>query len=308
MWRIVDISEPDRHLSLSHESLVVSAQGKELGRIPIRDIQAVIVHGHGSSLTLNAASALAEAGVPLVLSDRGHHPAALCLPVAGNFELARRIAAQASITPARQGRIWRDIVRRKILLQAEALERTGSEDAASIRKLASIVKPDDPENIEARAARYYWQRLLGPQFRRDTDGGALNGALNYGYAVLRATVARAVVATGLSPSLGVHHRNRLNAFQLVDDLMEPLRAAVDFCVWDHRKEFEPGLTGNGKAKLAALVNLPLAGVDGHSPLSRIAGQMASSLAEVYLGERKSVWLPETLLSPEQATLDWDGQM
>lgn len=306
MWRIVDVSQPDRHLSLDRGSLVVSGDGAEIGRVPIRDIQAVVVHGHGSSVSLNLAGALAQEGVPLVLADAAHRPTALCLPVTGNYEQAARVAAQAALSDAKAKRIWRDIVRCKIAMQAETLELSGSDAGIGMRKLIRIVRPGDPENVEARAARYYWQRLLGDGFRRDAGGGGLNGPLNYGYAVLRATMARAIVAAGLTPSLGVHHRGRLNAFQLVDDLMEPLRPLIDREVWRRREEWRDGLSQDGKAVLANLVNHPMVGPDGHAPLSRVAGQMALSLSEVFTGDRKDLWLPDSLKAPAQPTFDLDG--
>ncbi len=304
MWRIIDIADEGRHLSLFRGSLVVTEDGTELGSVPIRDVQAVIIHGHKSTLSLSLAAALAEAGVPLVLSDRAHMPVALSLPVSGHFEMAGRVAMQAALSPARKSRVWRDIIKGKIQLQAEALHRIGHKDAESIRKLVGQVKPADPQNLEARAARYYWTRLFDEKFRRDTNGQGLNAALNYGYAVLRATVARAVVAAGLTPALGVFHSSRLNAFQLVDDLMEPLRPVVDFCVWENRINWSGGLPREGKAVLADLVNMPQEGADGQATLSRIASQIVMSFVDVAEGSRKSIWLPHSLVPPKQRSLDW----
>ena len=299
MWRVVDIAGDGRHLSLQRQHLVVSLGGNELGRVPLADIQSVIVHGHGATFTVDLAVALAREGVPLVLADSAHRPVALSLPVDGHFEHALRLRAQADASPARRDRIWRDIVMAKITAQAEALDITGQRGGRALAKFARAVEPGDPGNVEARAARAYWQRLFGPAFRRDRERGDVNGALNYGYTVLRAACARAIVASGLSAALGVHHRGRLNAMQLADDLMEPYRPLVDIVVWQNREAWADGLPSEGKAALVAITNRPINGPDGVTPLHRALGATALSLANLFLGSRKDLWLPPTLALPAE---------
>lgn len=306
MWRIVDISENGRHLSLERNSLVVSENGSEIGRVPIQDIHSVVMHGYRATLSANLIAALAEACVPLVVSGANHHPVAITLPVAGNFEIARRIEDQIALSDARSRRIWQQIVRAKILSQSEVLQETGRPEAGNFRKLAALVEPGDPKNVEARAAREYWPRLFGNSFRRDRDRNDLNTSLNYGYAIMRAAVARAVVSCGLCPSVGLHHRGRLNAFQLVDDLMEPFRPIVDLVVWRNRDEWQSGLTVGAKRALARLIEARLPGQDGLAGLPQILVQVAMSLCGVHSGERPKLWLPPSYLPVHQEEIDFDG--
>ncbi len=148
-----------------------------------------------------------------------------------------------------------------------------------LTKLVKAVRSGDPDNCEARAARFYWRRLLGSEFRRDPDGDGLNAHLNYGYTVIRSAMARSVVAAGLAPGLGLHHRGRLNAFQLVDDLMEPFRPLVDNLVWRHQKTWTGEVTADAKAELAALLNGPMPALSGVTVVTRIMSALCLSLAE-----------------------------
>lgn len=291
MWRVVDIADENRLLSLSRGSLKVSEDGVELGRVPLSDIQCVLVHGHGAMLSLSLGTALAEAGIPLVLCGRNHAPVALSLPVSGNFEQAARLTAQASLSLPRRKQLWRRLVMAKIASQARALEISGRPGHAGLAKFARSVRSGDPDNVEARAARFYWRRLMGGGFRRDPDGDGLNAHLNYGYAVVRAAMARGVVGTGLAPGLGLHHRSRLNAFQLVDDLMEPFRPLVDLAVWRNREGWTGEMTTMAKRELAQIVNGVMATATGSNSVSRVMSMLAHSLAEVCAGRAKDLAWP-----------------
>ena len=284
MWRVVDIADENRILSLSRGSLKVSSDGHELGRVPLSDIQCVLVHGHSAMLSLSLGAALAEAGIPLVLCGRNHAPVALSLPVSGNFEQAARLTAQASLSLPRRKQLWRRLVMAKIASQARALEIAGQSDHALLARLAKSVRSGDPDNVEARAARFYWRRLMGGDFRRDSAGDGLNAHLNYGYTVVRAAMARAVVGVGLAPGLGLHHRSRLNGFQLVDDLMEPFRPLVDHAVWRNRKDWTGEVEAAAKRELARIVNGPMATTAGTNTVSRVMSMLAHSLAGVCTGE------------------------
>ena len=290
MWRVVDISDNNRLLSLSRGSLKVSGGNGEEGRVPLSDIQCVLVHGYGTMLSLPLAAALAEAGIPLVLCNNSHVPVALSLPVSGNFEQAARLTAQAALSLPRRKQLWRRLVMAKIVSQARTLEIAGHAGHVGLARLSKSVRSGDPENIEARAARFYWKRLLGNEFRRDPGGDGLNAHLNYGYAIVRAAMARAVVGAGLAPGLGLHHRSRLNAFQLVDDLMEPFRPLVDRAVWRNREDWSEQVTVMAKRELAQVVNGVMPTAAGSSPVSRVMLMLAHSLAEVCTGQAKDlVW-------------------
>ncbi len=291
MWRVVDIADDNRVLSLSRGSLKVSGDGDELGRVPLSDIQCVLVHGHGAMLSLSAVAALADNGIPLVLCNRSHAPVALSLPVSGNFEQAARLTAQAALSLPKRKQLWRRLVMEKIVAQARALEIAGHPDHDGLARLAKSVRSGDPDNLEARAARFYWRRLMGDDFRRDPDGDGLNAHLNYGYAVVRAAMARAVVGAGLAPGLGLHHRSRLNAFQLVDDLMEPFRPLVDHAVWRNREDWTGEVETEAKKELAQVVNGAIATAAGSSPVSRVMSMLTHSLAELCTGQAKDLAWP-----------------
>lgn len=302
MWRVIDIDGQGRHLSLERRNVLVKAENRVLGRVPIVDLQAVIVHGTGSTISLNLAATLAEEGVPLVICAANHLPTSVTLPVSANFESAGRIRHQSSASLPLCKRLWRDVVRAKIQGQSQALRHSGHRDSAALAKYAGVVKPGDPDNIEAQAARYYWKRLMGPDFSRSSDGGGLNDSLNYGYTVLRAAVSRAIVATGLSPALGLHHRSRLNAFQLSDDLMEPFRPLIDIKVWENRKSWRNGLPKDARGQLTDLINAPIAADVGSLPLSQALFKVCGSLSSAFARERRTIWLPKNLLVVSQTDL------
>lgn len=306
MWRIVDIAQPNRRLSLDREAIKVTLEGAEIARIPIRDVQALLVHGRGTTLSLNLAEALGQAGVPVVLCGTNHAASTVMLPVTGNFEQASRLQAQAAATLPTRKRLWAELVREKVAAQAQALEDGGGPDAARLQTLARSVRSGDPDNVEAQAARLYWPRLMGADFRRDREAEGLNAALNYGYAVLRAGMSRAVVAAGLSPALGLHHRSRLNPFQLVDDLMEPFRPLVDRIVADDAAAFAGPLEPSAKGRLAAVTELPFETDGGTLATARVMDRLCASLCTVYQGEARQLWRPLRWTAARHGTFDFDA--
>lgn len=194
--------------------------------IPLDDIAVVVAAHPQVSFTLAVLSGLSASGALLVACDEKRQPAAMMLPLAVHHLQTERYGAQAQISQPVRKRLWRQIVRAKIEAQARLLEeRTGAN--LGLRAMAARVRSGDSGNLEAQAARIYWRALLGDGFRRSPEGEGVNPLLNYGYAVLRAAVARAICAAGLHPTFGLHHRNRYDAFCLADDLMEPFRPLVD---------------------------------------------------------------------------------
>jgi len=202
--------------------------------IPFADI-AVLVTSHPQiSFTQAVLANLAAAGGMLIVSNEKHLPAAMLLPLSTHSTQTERFAQQAAVSLPTRKRAWQQIVQAKLRAQARLLEETNGSDSG-LGLMAGKVRSGDPDNLEAQAARIYWQALFGEgqsaspggPFRRDPEGEGINLYLNYGYAVLRATVARALCASGLHPSLGVHHHNRYDTFCLADDLMEPFRPLVD---------------------------------------------------------------------------------
>jgi CRISP-associated protein Cas1 len=291
--RIVEVADDRRHLSMNRGFMVVQdteGQRKELGQVPLDDIAAVIANAHGLSYTNNLLVALAERGAPFVLCAANHNAVGMLLPIEGNFEQAKRIEAQIAASSPTHKRLWATVVRSKLEQQAAALEATGG-PTAPLTALLAKVRSGDPENIEAQGARRYWGLLFGSDFRRDQNGGGLNGLLNYGYTVLRTTTARAVIAAGLHPSIGLHHSNDNNAMRLVDDLMEPFRPMIDLKVWQLRRNGEGEVTPETKRALVRTIYDDMQTAAGATPVMVCAQKLAVSLAQVYLGEREKLDLP-----------------
>ena len=291
--RIVEVADDRRHLHLHRGFMVVQdteGERKELGQVPLDDIAAVIANAHGLSYTNNLLVALSERGAPFVLCAANHNAVGMLLPIEGNFEQSRRIEAQIAASLPTNKRLWATVVRSKLEQQAAALEATGA-PTAPLSALISKVKSGDPENIEAQGAQRYWRLLFGDTFRRDQDGGGLNGMLNYGYTVLRASTARSVIAAGLHPSIGLHHSNDNNAMRLVDDLMEPFRPIVDLKVWLLRRNGEGEVTPETKRALVRTLYDDMQTDAGATPVMVCAQKLATSLAQVYLGQRDKLDLP-----------------
>lgn len=302
MWRLVDIAGEDRHLRLDRRSLVVRHDGAELGRVPLSDLNALVVHAVRCTITTDLSAALAAESIPVVLCDSRHMPTAITWPVTGHFEQADRVETQALMTDRLRNRLWAQLVRAKVREQAATLAPFDPAGAHGLRRLASQVRSGDPGNIEARAASIYWPRLFGPTFRRIHSEPGLNASLNYGYTILRSAVARSLAATGLTPALGLFHKNRRNAFRLVDDLMEPFRPLVDREVKHNAAAWGDGPTPVAREALAALLVGVVATEDGEKPLYRVLAQLCHSLVEVYQQQRKALDLPESIALVGQGDL------
>ncbi len=288
--RIVEIASDGAHLSVGRGFLVVTVERAKVGQIAIDDIGALVIRGHGASLSVNICSRLAEANVPIVICGSNQSPASVVWPVSGHFSQGMHMQAQASANKPLLKRLWAQLVKAKIEAQANVLELFMMDDR-DIRAMASRVKTGDATNIEAQAARRYWQRLMGDAFRRDRTDDGENAALNYGYTVLRAAVARSVLAAGLHPSLSVHHQSRGDALRLADDLMEPFRPWVDLKVRKLVEEGELELNQTVKAELASVLQMDLAGPQGASPMQTCIDRMAQSLVQVFRGEVRNLELP-----------------
>lgn len=291
--RIVEVAEDRRHLFMHRGFMVVQdteGERNELGQVPLDDIAAVIANAHGLSYTNNLLVALSERGAPFVLCAANHNAVGMLLPIDGNFEQAKRIEAQIAANLPTHKRLWAAVVRSKLEQQAAALEAAGA-PTAPLTALVSKVKSGDPENIEAQGAQRYWKLLFGDAFRRDQNAGGLNGLLNYGYTVLRAATARAVVAAGLHPSIGLHHSNDNNAMRLVDDVMEPFRPIIDLKVWHLRRIGEGEVNPETKRALVRTLYDDMQTEAGATPVMVCVQKLTVSLAQVYLGEREKLDLP-----------------
>lgn len=290
MHRVVDLSTDGLHVAIHRGFLLVSREKDEVGRVALDDVLAVIAHAHGLTWSNTVFARLADRAVPVVLCAPNHAPVACVWPMEGNHLQGARLAAQAAAGRPLVKRMWRDIVAAKIRMQGAVLASVGVE-AGAFEMLARRVRSGDPANVEAQAARRYWQALMGPDFRRDTDGEGANSLLNYGYTVLRATVARAICSAGLHPGLGLYHSNRGNAFALADDLMEPYRPFVDRTVVNLLREGVGSVTPEAKRALVNLTSLDLRSRAGTTPLHLHAARLARDLAASFAAGKEDLDLP-----------------
>jgi CRISPR-associated protein Cas1 len=289
--RIIEISNPAQ-LSLKNRQMAVEREGFDSTTIPIEDIGILILDHPQITHTQGLLVACAENNVAVLVCNAKHTPCAILLPLEGNSLHSKTIAQQVQITEPTRKRLWQAIVQAKIREQAKVLlHATG--DSKPLSAYAKRVKSGDPENIEAQASRIYWQRLFGVAFRRDFDAPGINSLLNYGYAVMRAAVARAIVGAGLHPALGLHHHNQYNSFCLADDLIEPLRPAVDLTVYTVCNELygEPALTPENKRALLEILSKECIINDQRLPLMTSLHHYAASIRKVICGECKRVEIP-----------------
>lgn len=296
-WRGLHLSQPAR-LTLADNQCVISQEQGET-RLPLEDIAWIMLDTQQATLTAALLAACMEAGIALITTDARHHPNGMALPFHRHHRQAEIAAIQIAATESLRNRCWQTIIRAKITNQAALLNQVGG-DAAPLFAMAERVTPGDPENIEARAARHYWPRLF-PGFTRQNESDLRNAMLNYGYAIMRAAIARALVAAGLLPAIGLHHASALNQFNLADDVLEPFRPIVDATVW---RLSEQGQTADGTLTIAhrralAAVLLEPTRLAGATITALLATeQAAASLAQALDAKSaKILRLPEPILTP-----------
>lgn len=292
--RILDISDSGARLSVRHRQLIVTRPDCAEVSIPFTDLAVLILAHPQVSLTQPVLATLVEHGGTLITCDERRLPSGMMLPLQAHSVQTERFAAQAACSLPTRKRLWQQVVRAKIQAQADVLTEFRQSDSG-LGALLPNVKSGDPMNVEAQAARRYWTALFASNtFRRDPDAQDQNRLLNYGYAVLRAIVARAICAAGLHPSIGLHHHNKYNPFCLADDLMEPFRPVVDRIVAQSVEErgFEADLDQAARHEML----LALTGrceCDGESrTLFDTASRVASSLVDVFQGQGRDIALPQ----------------
>ena len=301
--KTVEFSTPGTRLSVSHRQLVVERPDLPKATLPIEDLGVVIVDDVRATYTQAVFLELLAAGATVLVTGRDHLPAGMMLPLDAHHVQTERHRAQVEVSEPTRKRSWQAIVRAKISQQAAVLSHfTGHH--GGLATLAQRVRSGDPDNLEAQAAQRYWPRLFGKAFRRDRRVEGVNALLNYGYAVVRAATARAVVAAGLIPSLGVHHRHRGNPFCLADDLLEPYRPYVDWRVRLLVGDSDapaPSLSDRGtRAGLLSSLNETVSVGGRREPLLLALHTSAASLCRVLTGNGRTLLLPNGLpLDPEQ---------
>ena len=264
--------------------------------IPIEDIGVVVLDNRRITITTGAMEALLGNNCAIITCDSTNLPVGLMLPLSGNTTQSERFRNQIDASLPLKKQLWQQTIRQKILNQATVLNKNTGAIVKNMQVWANEVKSGDPDNLEARAAAYYWRNLFPtlPNFVRGREGDPPNNLLNYGYAILRACVARGLVGSGLLPTLGIHHHNRYNAYCLADDIMEPYRPFVDDLVINIMQEY-PDYSELTQSIKTALLMIPSLDVmlDGkRSPLMIAVGQTTASLAKCFNGELRKIAYPE----------------
>ncbi len=226
--KVIEVQSAGLKLSLYRGFLVIKSRDSER-RLALSDISVLLFSGYGQSISTKLLETLIDQGIMVVFCGNNHQPKSLLLPIAPHHQSHQRLLFQINQTLPFKKSVWQNIVKAKIKFQAEVLYYFNQNDEG-LKKLSEMVRSGDPENLEAQAAGRYWKKLFKDNFKRGDEADIRNGVLNYGYAILRACVARWICSLGLNPTLGVHHSNLQNTYCLVDDFMEPFRPAIDLYV------------------------------------------------------------------------------
>ena len=263
--------------------------------IPIEDIGVVVLDHKQITITQALIDALLNNNCAMITCDDSHIPRGLMLPLAGNSLQSERFREQIGCSLPLRKQLWQQTVQAKISNQAIVLKRCRNAEVGNMRVWANDVRSGDATNLEARAAAYYWKCLFPniPDFTRMRNGVSPNNLLNYGYAIVRAIIARALVAAGLLPTLGIHHHNRYNAYCLADDIMEPYRPIVDETVVKLVDLYGTDeLTTEIKRELLSIVVTEVKIAGKRSPLMVAATTRATSLLKCFSGESRKILYPE----------------
>lgn len=289
------------HLCCRNRQLIIKVDDPVTGKPqehtrPIEDIGVIVIESEQVTLSSYLISALLENKVAIIVCNDKHMPAGLMLPIVGNTEQSERYDAQITASLPLKKQLWQQTIAMKIRNQGAVLKKVNNLEIGNMLAWSSQVKSGDPDNLEGRAAAYYWRNLFGEDsgFVRRQEGEDPNGLLNYGYAILRAVIARSLVASGLIPTLGIHHSNKYNAYCLADDIMEPYRPYVDLMVVNLIQKFHlpPEISKETKKHLLTIPTIDVKMGKLSRPLMVAASMTTASLAKCYLGETRKLVYPE----------------
>ena len=279
-------------LSLKNEQLVISSKDLEdVVTRPIEDIGFMVIANQMVSMTIPLLNALADNNVSVIFCDNKQMPKSMLMTLDGNKTLQESYRYQIEATEPTKKKLWKQIVESKIKSQANLMDSLGFEGNV-LKPLYMNVKSGDSDNREGAAARIYWKTIFGNQFKRVREGNQPNAMLNYGYAILRSAVARALIGSGLYPAFGIFHRNRYNAFPLADDIMEPYRVYVDEIVYRiYMDGAVDELNIEVKKELMRVLFADVKIGKIYRPLEIALSMTSASLLRVYKGDEKKLLLP-----------------
>ncbi len=252
--RVIDISE-QAYLRVEHKQIRVERDKTTIACIAIEDLGMLILQHPAIVITQAVITLCQQHNAAVLFCDEKHLPISVTLPLWSGHSLHTKVLReQIAISEPTRKRLWQQIVRKKIAEQVITIERANG-NSTGLKRLQNKVKSGDPDNCEAQAARQYWALLMGKTFRRNPDELGVNSLLNYGYTIMRAMVARALVGTGLHPAIGLHHKSQYNGLCLADDVMEPFRPWIDWQVYKIlENNVEPTINKATKQHLLGLLN------------------------------------------------------
>ncbi len=291
--RIIDISE-SAYLHLKNHQLIIDKKSETIAQIPIEDIGVLILQHPAIVITQQVIIFCQKNKVVIIFCDNKHLPYSIILPIAESHTLHHKILKQQiAVSKPIQKRLWQQIVKNKIQQQAQTLKIL-NKTTTRLDRLANMVKTGDTNNCEAIAAQAYWKLLFGKAFRRNNEMDEINSLLNYGYAIVRAMVARSVCGAGLHPALGLFHKNQYNPLCLADDLMEPFRPWVDSIVYDICLTTTAKINQQNKQMLLALINETVHYEDKKMPLMVATHYLMANLKRCYLKQQKQLNYPNLI--------------
>ena len=300
VWRSVIISQPAK---LKREHFALLVEQEQSARVPFEDIAVIVLNNREITLTHPVLSACAEYGIGLFATGDNHQPSGVFLPFQSHSRATRMLRLQLDLDKPTGKRAWAAIVQAKIANQAFCMKTLNAGDVERLESYSRRVRSGDTGNMEAQAAAYYFPQIMGRSFHRSQEVWA-NAALDYGYAVMRGACARALVAHGMLPTIGLFHSSEQNAFNLADDLIEPYRAIVDLHVATSRKTDESlDLSPADKVALVGLLNIDVAMPRGVMSVLASIEQAAESLARLYDGGSEQILEMPRLIGLNQHRYD-----
>jgi CRISPR-associated protein Cas1 len=298
-WRSVVISRPAK---LRREQFRLAIEQDQTAFVPFEDIAVIVLNHREITLTHPVLSACGEYGISLFATGDTHHPSGVFLPFLSHSRATKWMRLQLDLPRPVAKQTWATIVRQKISNQANCLQLMGCEGADRMESYARRVRSGDVGNLEGQAAAFYFVQLFGKGFHREQPR-FVNAALDYGYAVLRGTITRGLVAHGLLPSLGLFHASEQNAFNLADDVIEPFRPVVDLFVAKYSYAQDDELRPEHKVALVGLLNIDVGMPRGKMSVLSAIEQTIESLARIYDGGSESLLELPTLIGLEQHQLE-----
>lgn len=290
--RSIAITTPCK-LNIRNSQLIITSSTGDINSVPVEDLAHIIIENQRAQITIPALNCLAENNVCVTLCDKKALPSSIITPLNGNSLQGERHRIQLNASIPAKKAAWKQIIESKIRNQALLLQKIGK-DSLILKPYYQNVKSGDSDNREGVAAAIYWKQLLGKQFVRDPKGEFPNDLLNYGYTILRAATARAIIASGLLPSVGIHHKNRYNHMPLADDIMEPFRPWVDMTVIELIDNGTTSLDRHAKNQLIQVIYSDTEVNNHNHPLSISLSMLCTSILSMMDGKTSTLSLPKLI--------------